>query len=49
MPRKELQEMNVEIVDRLWAWKDNLPTALQVQLDDMETETPYLPHVLLLQ
>lgn len=39
--------MNVEIVDRLWAWKDNLPPALQVQLDNMEI--PYLPHVLLLQ
>jgi hypothetical protein len=34
-------------VTELLEWKAQLPTALQVNLDDRETH--YLPHVILLQ
>lgn len=39
--------MNVRTVEELLNWRADLPTVLQVDLDDRET--PYLPHVILLQ
>ncbi|KAK7743960.1 hypothetical protein SLS62_010422 [Diatrype stigma] len=41
-----LQELNVKTVTQLISWKDNLPSALQVDVD--APTKPYLPHVLLL-
>ncbi|KAI8230567.1 hypothetical protein K4K55_006548 [Colletotrichum sp. SAR 10_96] len=46
IPRNVLQEKNEQIVSLLFIWKENLPEALQVDLED--TEGTYLPHVLLL-
>ncbi|KAJ0365784.1 hypothetical protein COL26b_011916 [Colletotrichum chrysophilum] len=46
IPRNVLQEKNEQIVSLLFVWKENLPEALQVDLED--TEGTYLPHVLLL-
>jgi hypothetical protein len=42
-----LQEMNVVTVEALLNWQASLPSVLQIDLDDRET--PYLPHVVLLQ
>lgn len=42
-----LQEMNVVTVEALLNWQANLPSVLQIDLDDRETQ--YLPHVILLQ
>lgn len=39
--------MNVRTVEELLNWRADLPTVLQVDVDDRET--PYLPHVILLQ
>ncbi|RFU33219.1 hypothetical protein B7463_g3128, partial [Scytalidium lignicola] len=41
-----LQELNAKTVVELFDWRENIPTALRVDLDD--TTTPYLPHVLLM-
>ncbi|KAH6989305.1 fungal-specific transcription factor domain-containing protein [Ilyonectria sp. MPI-CAGE-AT-0026] len=41
-----LQEMNVVTVEALLNWQANLPSVLQIDLDDRETQ--YLPHVILL-
>ncbi|KAJ4371272.1 hypothetical protein N0V83_004489 [Neocucurbitaria cava] len=46
IPIKDLQEKNAATVARLLKWKDDLPPTLHVDLDD--TQTYYLPHVLLL-
>ena len=42
-----LQESNAKTVRQLLEWKENLPEALRVDLQDKVA--PYLPHVLLLQ
>ncbi|KAF4913700.1 Nitrogen assimilation transcription factor nit-4 [Colletotrichum fructicola] len=49
IPPSVLQEMNQKTVKELKEWKDCLPSVLQVQTDEKDTKTPYLPHVLLLQ
>ncbi|EQB56632.1 hypothetical protein CGLO_03351 [Colletotrichum gloeosporioides Cg-14] len=49
IPPSVLQEMNQKTVKELKEWKDCLPSELQVQTDEKNTKTPYLPHVLLLQ
>ncbi|KAE9573443.1 hypothetical protein CGMCC3_g10266 [Colletotrichum fructicola] len=48
IPPSVLQEMNQKTVKELKEWKDCLPSVLQVQTDEKDTKTPYLPHVLLL-
>ncbi|GAM83028.1 hypothetical protein ANO11243_010140 [Dothideomycetidae sp. 11243] len=45
--RHTLQAMNAKVVTKLLNWRAGLPTSLNVNFDDYET--PYLPHVLLLQ
>lgn len=47
IPTKTLQEMNVDNVARLMKWKEDLPPSLQIDEDD--TRSRPLPHVLLLQ
>ncbi|KAK1533504.1 hypothetical protein CPAR01_10212 [Colletotrichum paranaense] len=47
IPRDILQANNEKIVSILFAWKQNLPRTIQVDLED--SEGPFLPHVLLLQ
>ncbi|KAK7415148.1 hypothetical protein QQX98_006092 [Neonectria punicea] len=46
IPPSSLQEMNVVTVEALLNWQANLPSVLQIDLDDRETQ--YLPHVILL-
>ncbi|KAH6986718.1 fungal-specific transcription factor domain-containing protein [Ilyonectria destructans] len=46
IPSSSLQEMNVVTVEALLNWQANLPSVLQIDLDDRETQ--YLPHVILL-
>ncbi|KAL3437522.1 hypothetical protein BDV09DRAFT_201792 [Aspergillus tetrazonus] len=41
-----LQQLNEKIVTKLFSWKANLPSSLQINLDDQTT--PYTPQVLLL-
>lgn len=45
--RKNLQEMNERVVNELFKWKATLPA--EVQVDETDNTTPYLPHVILLQ
>jgi hypothetical protein len=45
--KEELRELNEEATSRLMHWMTSLPAPLQVNPDDLQT--PYLPHVLLLQ
>lgn len=47
IPRHELQKLNYKVTQDLFAWKANLPSNLQVDLDN-DTE-PVLPHLLMLQ
>ncbi|KAK1504373.1 uncharacterized protein CCOS01_16825 [Colletotrichum costaricense] len=47
IPRDILQANNEKIVSILFAWKQNLPRTIQVDLED--SEGTFLPHVLLLQ
>ncbi|KAH7116381.1 fungal-specific transcription factor domain-containing protein, partial [Dactylonectria macrodidyma] len=46
IPSSSLQEMNVVTIEALLNWQANLPSVLQIDLDDRETQ--YLPHVILL-
>ncbi|KAK1716026.1 fungal-specific transcription factor domain-containing protein [Colletotrichum acutatum] len=46
IPRDILQASNEKIVSILFAWKENLPGNLQVDLED--SEGTFLPHVILL-
>ncbi|CAM1510981.1 Fc.00g084940.m01.CDS01 [Cosmosporella sp. VM-42] len=46
IPPSMLQDMNATTVGQLLNWKADLPPALQIDLDDLETH--YLPHVILL-
>ncbi|KAJ5279016.1 fungal-specific transcription factor domain-containing protein [Penicillium angulare] len=45
--KEELQALNEETTSRLVHWMTSLPAPLQVKADDLQT--PYLPHLLLLQ
>ena len=42
-----LQESNAKTIRELLKWKEDLPDALKVDVQDQVA--PYLPHVLLLQ
>ncbi|CAG7923853.1 unnamed protein product [Penicillium olsonii] len=46
IPRSKLQPLNERIVTKLLDWKAQLPSPLQIDLNDHTS--PYLPHVLLL-
>ncbi|OAA63461.1 Transcription factor [Niveomyces insectorum RCEF 264] len=46
IPKNTLQELNAQIVTKLFDWKDSLPIQLRVDLHNREAT--YLPHVLLL-
>ncbi|KAL0932487.1 uncharacterized protein CTRU02_213440 [Colletotrichum truncatum] len=48
IPSPILQEMNERTVKELTDWRSALPSVLQVNLNDADNSTPYLPHVLLL-
>lgn len=47
IPRSKLQSLNERIVTKLLGWKAQLPSSLQIDLNDHTSQ--YLPHVLLLQ
>lgn len=47
IPRHDLQRMNYKVTEDLFAWKENLPSLLQVDLDN--DSVPVLPHLLMLQ
>lgn len=44
--RHDLQRITFQVTEDLFAWKANLPSALQLDLDD--DSTPKLPHLLIL-
>ncbi|CAG8925675.1 unnamed protein product [Penicillium salamii] len=46
IPRSKLQSLNERIVTKLLGWKAQLPSSLQIDLNDHTSQ--YLPHVLLL-
>lgn len=43
----DLHIMSSQTTDAIFGWKDGLEAELQIDLNDYET--PYLPHLLLLQ
>ncbi|KAL6236668.1 hypothetical protein BDW75DRAFT_239029 [Aspergillus navahoensis] len=46
IPKPVLQQLNEKVVEKLLTWKANLPSSLQISLDDQTTQ--YTPQVLLL-
>lgn len=45
--KHDLQRLNYKVTENLFAWKENLPSNLQVDLDN--DNVPVLPHLLMLQ
>lgn len=45
--RHDLQRLCYQVTEDLFAWKANLPSVLEIDLDD--DTTPKLPHLLILQ
>lgn len=45
--RHDLQRICYQVTEDLFAWKANLPSTLQIDLDD--DTSPILPHLMMLQ